>query len=175
MQFDALAYELERGGLLMGILVLGVTPEEAQVKPSAESWSMLEVVCHLYDEECRDFRKHLDHILQGSDQPPFPDVPQEPEPGVPYNERDWSESLDAFLEERNRSLAWLKALSAPDWDRSLTLSFGPTQEQVRFSAGDMLAAWVAHDHLHMRQLVELQRGRIVRMVEPYDVQYAGGW
>ncbi len=34
-----------------------------RLKPSAELWSILEVVCHLYDEEREDFREHLDFIL----------------------------------------------------------------------------------------------------------------
>ncbi len=42
-------------------------------------------------------------------------------------------------------------------------------------AGELLAAWVAHDNLHMRQLVELRRARLVNLTAPYDVSYAGEW
>jgi hypothetical protein len=42
-------------------------------------------------------------------------------------------------------------------------------------AGDMLAAWVAHDLLHMRQLVELHRTYTVTQLAPYDTRYAGEW
>jgi hypothetical protein len=45
-------------------LLAGVAPQEARLKPSAESWSILEVVCHLYDEEREDFREHFNFILQ---------------------------------------------------------------------------------------------------------------
>ena len=38
---------------------------------------------------------------------------------------------------------------APDWQKAEQAPFGP------FHAGDMFAAWVAHDLLHTRQLVEL--------------------
>ena len=44
-------------------LLAGVEPEAARLKPNTESWSILEVVCHLYDEEREDFREHLDFIL----------------------------------------------------------------------------------------------------------------
>ncbi len=44
-------------------LLNDIGQEQAQVKPDAESWSILEVVCHLYDEEQEDFREHLDFIL----------------------------------------------------------------------------------------------------------------
>ena len=42
-------------------------------------------------------------------------------------------------------------------------------------AGDMLSSWVAHDHLHTRQLVELRRQRVLQLAQPYDVHYAGDW
>ena len=42
-------------------------------------------------------------------------------------------------------------------------------------AGEMFASWVAHDNLHIRQLVELRRSRIVSLAEPFDVGYAGEW
>jgi len=47
-------------------LLSGVAPKAARLKPSAESWSILEVVCHLDDEEREDFREHLDFILSTS-------------------------------------------------------------------------------------------------------------
>ncbi len=41
--------------------------EQARWKPSPESWSMLEVVNHLYDEEKDDFRFRLDSLLHHSE------------------------------------------------------------------------------------------------------------
>ena len=43
------------------------------------------------------------------------------------------------------------------------------------TAGDMLSAWVAHDNLHIRQLVELRRFRIEKVTKPYKIRYAGEW
>jgi len=42
-------------------------------------------------------------------------------------------------------------------------------------AGDMLASWVAHDGLHIRQLVELRRARTETLANPYFIGYAGDW
>ncbi len=177
MQSDILCQELARGAEIIEALVAGVTPEEARVKPSPEAWSVLEVMCHLCDEEREDFRQHLDYILHRPDQPWPPIDPQGWVTARRYNERDLAASLDEFLEERGRSLGWLKGLPSPDWDKSVEVTFGPpeSEERIRTSAGDMLAAWVAHDNLHMRQLVELRRARLLRLAEPYDVRYAGGW
>jgi hypothetical protein len=87
-----------------------------------------------------------------------------------YNERGLEEFLQNYLQERKASLDWLRNLSAPDWEASLPAPWGG-----RISAGDIFAAWVAHDLLHMRQLVELHRAYVVHLVAPYQVDYAGPW
>jgi hypothetical protein len=45
----------------------------------------------------------------------------------------------------------------------------------RLSAGDMLMSWVAHDLLHLRQLVELHYAYHKQQAQPYDIGYAGDW
>ena len=60
MQFETLYQELQNSTEMIRALLSGITPEDAQVKPAPESWSILEVVCHLFDEEREDFREHLD-------------------------------------------------------------------------------------------------------------------
>jgi hypothetical protein len=44
-----------------------------------------------------------------------------------------------------------------------------------FRAGDMLAAWVAHDILHLRQLIELKYFLLEDEIRPYSARYAGEW
>ena len=39
----------------------------------------------------------------------------------------------------------------------------------------MLVAWLAHDLLHLRQLVELQRAWDERQFASYFLEYAGDW
>lgn len=56
MNSTVLFRDLERFPHLLGDFMRGVTQSEALYKPHAKSWSMLEVVCHLYDEEREDFR-----------------------------------------------------------------------------------------------------------------------
>ena len=63
MEFNILYHELQNSTEMIRALLAGVAPEAARLKPSAESWSILEVLCHLYDEERQDFREHLDFIL----------------------------------------------------------------------------------------------------------------
>jgi len=169
MVFEKLYQELARGAELIPMLVADMTQAEAQVRPEPESWSALEVICHLYDEEREDFRQRLDIMLHRP-QDPLPDIdPQGWITSRQYDQRDLAEMVQKFKAERAQSLVWLKELSAPDWETVYTNQWGSMK------AGDMFAAWVAHDNLHMRQLVELRRSRLVNLTAPYDVGYAGDW
>jgi hypothetical protein len=150
-------------------LVEGVSDEQACWKPDSVSWSILEVVNHLYDEEREDFRVRLDFTLHRPGQP-WPGI--DPEGWVTeraYNQRGLEESLRNFLAAREESLGWLRNLAEPDWEAGYEAPFG------RIRAGDLLVSWVGHDLMHMRQLVELQWAYLVDQVEPYGVRYAGVW
>ena len=63
MDAGKLTRELELGTGMVTALLDGVSAEEARFKPTPETWSMLEVLCHLYDEEREDFRQRLDILL----------------------------------------------------------------------------------------------------------------
>jgi hypothetical protein len=151
-------------------LVSGVSQEEARWKPDPNSWSILEVINHLHDEEVEDFRVRLDIILQDPEKP-WP--PIDPEAWVDqrrYNEQDLEESLIFFLDERDASLAWLHDdLVNVDWQTTYQAPWGEMR------AGDMLVSWVTHDQLHMRQLVELHRLLTVDQAGSYRLDYAGPW
>ena len=169
MRSETLYRDLAHGAETIRALVMGVTSAEARFKPNPKSWSILEVVCHLYDEEREDFRQLLDIIWHRPTEEWLPLDPGSQVATRRYNERNLSEALSSFLSEREKSLTWLQSLSAPDWEAEYTMPFGPIR------AGDILASWAAHDILHMRQLVELRRTRIVSLAEPFDVRYAGKW
>ena len=151
-------------------LVNGVGDEQARWKPDAESWSILEVVNHLYDEEREDFRVRLDYMLHrpGEDAPPID--PQGWVTERAYNQRDLAQSLSNFLAERQRSLDWLRGLGAPNLAAEVVMPWGAV-----YHPGDMAAAWVSHDLLHLRQLVELHWAWTQRAVAPFAGDYAGEW
>ncbi len=146
-----------------------VSDEQACWKPDAESWSLLEVINHLYDEEREDFRAHLQDVLQD---PILPWSPIDPQGWVTerrYQERDFETSVESFLLERVASLAWLKSLDNPDWQAAYDLPWG------KLTAGDLLASWAAHDLLHLRQLNELRYAYLYQAAAPFSVKYAGDW
>lgn len=169
MKFEELYQELGWGVEMIRALVVGMTVEQARSRPQPESWSTLEVICHLYDVEREDFRQRLDIILNRPDEK-FPMI----DPGSwieerQYNARDLTEMLDKWAAERAHSLVWLKGLSESNWETEYSDQYGSMK------AGELFAAWVAHDNLHMRQLVELRRSRLEKLVAPYDPGYAGEW
>lgn len=150
-------------------LVTDVSDAQARWRPAPESWSMLEVICHLCDEEREDFRARLRHILDQA-----PGLPPETDPqgwvtARQYNQRALRGAVEQFMQERKASLDWLRTLRAPDWERAVEGPFG------RIAAGDMLAAWAAHDLLHLRQLVELRYAYLRQAAAPYRIDYAGRW
>jgi uncharacterized damage-inducible protein DinB len=169
MHFKTLYRELENSTEMMRALLSGITQEEARIKPNAGSWSILEVVCHLYDEEREDFREHLDFILYRQSEEWHRIDPEGWVTERRYNEQDFAESRAKFFEERKKSLEWLKGLFSANWDTTYTSQFGSMM------AGDMFASWVAHDNLHIRQLVELRRNHIERITKLYNIEYAGEW
>lgn len=169
MDFQTLYQELANSTEMIRALLSGVTQEEAQVKPDPQSWSMLEVICHLYDEEREDFREHLDFILNRQSEDWHVIDPPRWVTERNYNGQIFAEMQDKFFVERKKSLEWLQGLSNRDWDTTYTSEYGSA------SAGEMFSCWVAHDNLHLRQLVELRRNRIEQITKPYSIEYAGDW
>lgn len=168
-EFAALYLELVDSTHMIRTLLAGIQSDEARLRPDPSSWSVLETVCHLCDEERLDFRPRLDGILHHPEQEWAPIDPEGWVLKRKYNEQKLEDVKSTFFEEREKSLDWLKGLEHSDWSVAHMTEAGPIR------AGDMLAAWVAHDNLAARQLVELRRSRLERMANPYSLEYAGTW
>ena len=168
MNFDYCIEQLTVNATALAALTAGIDAEQARWKPSPETLSVLEVVNHLADEEREDFRPFAEWALGGPVK-----TPHDPDAWIAtrgYNQRDLAASVADFLQERERSLAWLRGLSSTDWQNPVAYTYRPG-----FRAGDVLASWVAHDILHQRQLVELRYALAKAALSPFDIQYAGDW
>lgn len=150
-------------------LLRGVSLEQVRWKPALDKWSMLEVINHLYDEEREDFRQRIELVLADPTQPWPPIDPRNWVVTRAYNERDLDTSLNNFFNEREKSLAWLEQLSLPNWQNS---NEGPNG---KLTAGDLLASWLAHDFLHIRQLARLHWQYVGAIADPYQTTYGGPW
>lgn len=168
MDAQALFVRLSRGAGATRALVEGIGDEEARWRLPSGGWSILEIICHLKDEETDDFRQRLRLTLED----PARDWPKmDPEAWVTerrYQERSLKPELDAFLAERRKSLEWLRGLAAPDWSTKHT-----HPRLGSMAAGDLLAAWVAHDLLHIRQIARLQYEYARALAAPFKADYAG--
>ena len=169
MEFKVLNQELANSTEMIRALLAGIDEKQAQIKPSPGKWSILEVICHLYDEEREDFREHLDFILHRQNEEWHPITPFAWVKLRKYNEQNFKAMHKKFFAEREKSLAWLKTIRKANWN----VTYKGRGRSIR--AGDMFASWVAHDNLHVRQLVELRRLHLERTTKPYRIAYAGDW
>jgi hypothetical protein len=169
MDIRRVVSQMDRNAQAIRALVGGCSEQEARWKPDATSWSILEVINHLLDEEREDFRARIDVALHRSDEAWFGLDPEGWVTERGYNRRELEPSLQGFLVARRESLEWLLGLGDVDWTKEYQAPFGTIR------AGDFLAAWVAHDVLHIRQLTASKWKYLVQEMEPYSVRYAGEW
>lgn len=145
------------------------TPTDVYWRPSPESWNLLEIVCHLRDEEALDFRSRTEHILEYPDMP----MPTIDPPGWvkqhKYAEQDYITVLQDFIRIRNASVAWLIELDDPAWDNvHIHPELGP------MSASMLLTNWLAHDYLHIRQINRLHY-LFLQQYSGVPLDYAGAF
>lgn len=151
-------------------LLTGVSEEQARWKPSPGEWSLLEVVNHLADEERDDFRARIRATLDDPGRP-WPAI--DPEAWATerrYNERELAASLDDFLTERARSVAWLEE------HEDIDLAAGHEHPRLgHITVADLLGSWLAHDLIHVRQMTRLHRQYLESVVALGSLGYAGRW
>jgi hypothetical protein len=150
-------------------LLSGIDEQTYLWKPSANKWCLLEIVCHLYDEEREDFRARVKHVLETPEKsfPPFDPIGMVKTGN--YIEQNYHEMVTNFLSERTLSVDWLGSLSAPAWENTtIHPRIGP------MSADLLLNNWLAHDYLHFRQITRLKY-QFLQMQSGQDLSYAGLW
>lgn len=168
MNWDALLPTFESFPVVLRALVSPWSEQEVRRRPSPGAWSVLEICAHLVDEEREDFRPR---ILTTLDDPDREWLPIDPEGWVEqrgYDQRRLSEVLEAFSEERRKSVELLRGLTEVNWDNAYQ---HPALGTLR--AGDLLSSWLSHDALHLRQLARRHFERVQRETSPYDAGYAG--
>lgn len=170
MELNYSVHELSANAAAIQQLVASMDAVRARWKPTPKDWSALEVINHLADEEREDFRARIQYVLSRSDEPAPPIDPQGWVIQRAYNQRDLDESVADYLQERQRSLEWLRGLTNVSWEMPV-----PQAPSPDFRLGDLLVAWVAHDILHQRQLVELKWAYGLKAFAPFSPDYAGEW
>jgi len=162
------ADRLAASGAAICSLVRGADRELGRWRPEPERWSMVEVLCHLYDAECADFWPRFELIL--CDGPFTPIDPEGWARDRRYREQNLGKVVDAFRQLRAERVSKLRKMGDVELTTSRRTPTGGT-----LSAGGVLAAWVDHDLLHLRQLLNILHAHTVQRSAPFDVGYAGTW
>ena len=159
--------ELARMPEILAGLLGGLDAAAWRARPAPAEWGPVEIVCHLRDEETEDFGARVRVIVEGGRR--F--APNDPERLAierRYQDDDGPRALAAFRERRAASLVFLAGLAPERLGGAVERPSGGA-----LSGLDLLAAWVAHDRLHLAQLAAtLARGWADRWA-PRRVDYAG--
>lgn len=168
MQLNAIIEKMHANAFVFEKSYDPLTENEIHWKPGPEKWSLLDIICHLHDEERLDFRLRIEYTLLKSGES-WPAI--DPEGWIRahhYEEQNCSEMLKKFLVERFNSLQWLRGLKEADWQQSC---MHPQIGLLR--AGNLLAAWLAHDYLHLRQIANTKLAFWEQFCAPFSIRYAG--
>jgi hypothetical protein len=167
--YDYIIYQLQQNADVFNSLLQNIVEDEYKWKPEPAKWCLLEVVCHLHDEEREDFRSRLKHVLDDNNEPMPAIDPQGWVTSRNYMDKDYQTVLNMFLVERRQSVQWLRSLENPQWNN--------TYEHPKLGTMDgnlFLSNWLAHDYLHIRQITRLKY-EYLQHLSQQNLGYAGNW
>lgn len=170
MDVTYLCAQLARSGQTILALTEGVDDDSARIRYRADAWSIVEVMCHLYDEEREDFRLRVMHPLTAPHLPILGIAPEEWVHSRNYAAHALSRVRQQFRSERIRSIQQLRALTDPQWHTHLN-----HPRLAELTARDIAWSWLAHDLLHIRQLNELNYLHLSAISSSPFIGYAGDW
>lgn len=150
-------------------MLKGLTKEQYMWRSAPDKWCLLEIVCHLYDEELYDFRSRVKHTLETPVRELAPIDPAGWVKSRNYIEKDYNEMVEKFLQERKYSIEWLRSLQNPNWQNAYQhKEWGPLRAEM------FLANWLAHDYMHFRQINNI-KFLYLKETTGESLQYAGDW
>jgi hypothetical protein len=161
--------ELSKNSEIFKTLLIGQSNEEYLWKQSEEKWCLLEIICHLYDEEREDFRARTKSVLETPGETLVAIDPVGWIKERSYIEKDYDTFLRSFLIERAQSISWLQTLASSKWDN---VHLHPKLGSM--SAKHFLSNWLAHDYLHIRQIIKLKFDYL-KEITGESLNYAGDW
>ena len=169
MAINQIIKQLDSNQEVFKNLLINKTKEEYLWRPQPKKWCLIEIVCHLIDEECEDFRTRVKCVLEN----PLKELPKiDPEGWVlerDYISQNYEQKVTDFINERKKSIIWLNSLENANWGNEFM-----HQTRGAMSAKLFLINWLAHDYLHIRQIIRYQY-EFLKEQTHIDLQYAGNW
>ena len=100
----------------MMALLDSCSQEDALWRPNDDDWSILEIVCHLIDEDLDDFGTRLRLLLE-SPESDWPKInPRAVVTERRYRERDLQTTLREFVAVRRTKIGWLRTMADADYE-----------------------------------------------------------
>jgi len=167
MNYNKIIIQLIKNKDIFKSLLKEVSVEEYLWKEEPNRWCILETICHLRDEEREDFRARLKHVLE-TPTLPLPQI--DPSGWVKkrkYIEQDYYIIFKDLKKERDQSYEWLKSLFNPKWDNAFK-----HPKYGAMTAKMFLTNWLAHDYLHIRQIIKL-KFNFLKQLSGESLIYAG--
>ncbi|MFD2099554.1 DinB family protein [Flagellimonas iocasae] len=169
MKLESVIAELERNRKVFKETLADMPQLLINWKANPKDWSLLEIICHLVDEEKEDFRTRVDYTLQHPDAPLKSIDPVGWVQKRDYNTQDFEKKVEQFDKERQISIAWLQTTEDLNWQNTL---YHP--ELGTMSARSFLYNWLAHDYHHIRQINRIKYN-FLKQDSGDSLEYAGNW
>lgn len=169
MKTDLITDHLESNRLVFQSMLAGKDADEYNFRPDKNSWTILEIVCHLLDEEREDFQTRVKNTLTSPEKQPPPIDPPGWVKSRNYAAQNYIEKIDSFLKERKTSIKWLRSLDNPSWKNTYK---HPTAGVM--TAYYLLTNWLAHDYHHIRQ-INRRSYEYLQKKSGVKLGYAGDW
>ena len=166
---DEIIDQLAENAKLFETLLKTVDEDHSKWKLNDNKWSILEIVCHLRDEEIEDFRTRVRCTLNDPGTTPPAIDPESWPKDRKYIEQSFESVVASFLREREGSVLWLHTINGADWDQGW--------EHPRLglqTARHYLENWLAHDYLHLRQIIRVKYDYLEAR-KGSNLSYAGKW
>ncbi|RDY58159.1 DinB family protein [Flagellimonas nanhaiensis] len=169
MLLESVIAELKRNRKIFQETLSGIPLELVYWKNNPKDWSLLEIICHLVDEEVEDFRARVEHTLIRPNEPlkPFDQIAWIVERN--YNGQDFDTMLKRFDDERRESITWLRTTKDMNWDNTIE-----HPQLGSISARSFLWNWLAHDYHHIRQINKIKYA-FLKQSSGDSLSYAGKW
>jgi DinB superfamily len=126
-------------------VLLKITPEELETKPSPKRWSVREIVHHLADSEMAAAVRL--RMLLAQDRPTIHGYDQDQFAERLHYDRPHETSLEVFRWAREGTAELLERLTPAEWLRE-----GTHTEAGRFGVEEWLRIYGEHAHKHARQI-----------------------
>jgi uncharacterized damage-inducible protein DinB len=144
---------MERTANDLAAAIKGAPDAKLSKRPDEKNWSAKEIICHLRDTE-EAFMIRFQSVM-AMDEPKF--LPVDPDRLAidrQYQRNDAEEALSTFKKRRDESLAFLRGLKPPQWERG-----GIHPVRGRMTVKDFVGLMAWHDDNHLDQLKRALDGK----------------